>query len=264
MTQTRLPAVAGTFYPGNPVALSTMIDAMLAEGTVPDAISPPVALVVPHAGYVYSGPTAAIAYVRLRPWAGQIDRVVVMGPSHRVPLRGLGLSSADFFTTPLGDIPIDRAACDALLTHPGVHINDEAHQYEHSVEVQLPFLQRVLGDGWSLVPIVAGSGTASSIADAVGRLWAAPHTLFIISTDLSHYHDLNTARQVDRATAVSIISAAWESLGSDEACGVVPVRGALELARRHGERVSLLDLRTSADTAGPPERVVGYGSFLVR
>ena len=160
-------------------------------------------------------------------------------------------------------IPLDLDA-NRMLLERGAVLDDRAHEYEHSVEVQLPFLQRVLGDGWSLVPVVAGSGSATAVADVLDVLWGAPGTVFVISSDLSHYHDLHTARRLDRGTAATIVSAAWEQLGSDDACGVVPVRGALELARRRGEHVTLVDLRTSADTAGPADRVVGYGSFVVR
>jgi AmmeMemoRadiSam system protein B len=256
------------FYPRDPAELAATVDALLAA--VAQDLSgvaepgPPVALVVPHAGYHYSGRTAAAAYVQLRPWAHAIRRVVVVGPAHRVALRGLGLSSADAFATPLGAVRVDHDACSALLTNPAVSINDDTHRLEHSVEVQLPFLQRVLGDTWALVPVVAGTVNAPNVADAFADLWGAPQTLFVISTDLSHYHDLATTRRLDRATAATIVAAGWETLGSDDACGAAPVRGALELARRNGEHVRLVELSTSADAGGPTDHVVGYGSFVVR
>ncbi len=268
MSHVRPPAVAGMFYPRDPAELAATVDALIAavdRGVEADTRpGGPVALVVPHAGYRYSGRTAAVAYARLRPWAEEVRHVVVVGPAHRVALRGLGLSSADGFATPLGVVPVDRATCDALLARRGVAYNDHTHQLEHSVEVQLPFLQRVLGDTWSLVPVVAGTIDASQVADALADLWGAPQTLFVISTDLSHYHDLATTRRLDRATAATIVAASWETLGSDDACGAVPVRGALELARRNGEHVRLLELSTSADGGGPTDHVVGYGSFVVR
>jgi AmmeMemoRadiSam system protein B len=259
----RQPAVAGMFYPADAHELATLIDQLLDEAPEIDESTMPVAVVAPHAGYAYSGPTAAAVYRRLRKWAPTITRVVVVGPAHRVPVHHLALSSDDAFATPLGEIAIDLAVNRALLEH-GAKIDDRAHGHEHSIEVHLPFLQRVLGDGWSLVPMIAGSGSATAIADALTDLWGAEGTLVVISSDLSHYHDLHTARRLDRDTAAAIVAAAWEQLGSDDACGAVPLRGALELARRHGEQITMVDLRTSADTAGTADRVVGYGSFVVR
>jgi MEMO1 family protein len=264
MIVVRPPAVAGMFYPDRPGELTAMIDGFLADVRPTSDPAPPIALIVPHAGYVYSGPVAASAYARLIPWRHMIERVVVVGPAHRVPVRGLAVPSVSAFATPLGTITLDREAIDLLLTRPGVYVDDHAHGPEHSLEVQLPFLQRVLGDHWKLVPAIAGAAAAGPVADALEPLWGAPGTVFVISSDLSHYHDQTTARRLDHETAVAIAAAAWEQLGGEDACGVVPVRGALELTRRHGENVTLLDLRNSGDTAGPTDRVVGYGSFLVR
>lgn len=268
MRSVRPAAVAGMFYPGGTVALTTMVDGLLAEardavGDVGDG-GPPVALIAPHAGFVYSGPTAALAYVRLEPWREAIRRVVVAGPAHRVPVRGMVLSSASAFATPLGEVPVDVAANEALAAAGRAWVDDLAHAQEHSVEVQLPFLQRVLAPGWTFVPVVAGAASAEQVADALEPLWGAPGTLVVLSSDLSHYLDLARARRIDAVTADAIQRRAWEEIGSDQACGVVPVRGGLELARRHGQHVRLLDLRTSGDTAGDPHRVVGYGSFEIR
>ena len=260
----RLPAVAGTFYPADPVELASMIDGLLADAPVPTEERRPVALVVPHAGYVYSGGVAATAYARLRPWRGSIGRVVVIGPAHRVPVRGLALSSADAFATPLGTVSVDHPGVEAMLSRPGTAIHDDAHAPEHSLEVQLPFLQRVLGDDWTLVPVVVGFASAAAVADALAEVWASPGTLVVVSTDLSHYHDQETAMRLDRATAATIVAAAWERLDGARACGAAALSGALDLVRRRHERVELLSLQTSADTIGPPDRVVGYGSFVVR
>lgn len=261
---TRPPAVAGSFYPADPDELAALVDGLLDEVPDGDETRRPVALIAPHAGYVYSGPVAASAYARLRAWRSVIRRVVVIGPAHRVAVRGLGVTSAVAFETPLGAVPIDADATALLLARPYVRVDDTAHAPEHSIEVHLPFLQRVLDDGWRLVPVIAGSAHPATVADALGDLWAAPGTLVVVSTDLSHYHDLDTARRLDRQTAASIVTAAWERLDGARACGAVPVCGALELVRRRHERVELLDLQTSADTVGPPDRVVGYGSFVVR
>lgn len=267
MMRVRPAGVAGMFYPGSAHELQATVDRLLDDAgaaAAPPWDGPPVALIVPHAGYVYSGPTAATAYARLRPWRSEITRVVAVGPAHHVAVRGLVLSSADGFATPLGVVPADRDACDALLEGNGVSVDDRAHAPEHSVEVQVPFLQRVLAPGWRFVPVVAGSAGAAAVADALEPVWGAPGTLVVISSDLSHYLDIETARHLDRMTADAILRAAWEELRSEQACGLVPVRGALELARRHRQRVELLDLRTSGDTAGPRDRVVGYGSFVIR
>jgi AmmeMemoRadiSam system protein B len=264
MITTRRAAVAGYFYPDQPGELGSMLDSMLAAATPPQHDAAPVAIIVPHAGYVYSGPVAASAYASLSPWRDAIRRVLVVGPPHRVPVRGVALSGADSFETPLGRIPLDGAARDLLLTRPWVYVDDIAHAHEHSIEVHLPFLQRVLGDQWSLVPALAGEAPAETIADVLEPLWGTPGTLVVISTDLSHYHDHHTAARLDAATAAEIVAGRWERLHGDDACGAVGVRGALAMAGRRHQQVTLLDLRSSGDTAGPTDRVVGYGSFEIR
>ena len=263
MTTIRHAAVAGSFYPARPDELRALVDRLLDAAPHECDDTPPVALIAPHAGYVYSGPVAATAYARLLPWRHSITRVVVIGPAHRVPVHGLALSSAEAFATPLGLVHVDHLANGLLARQPGVHVDDRAHEQEHSVEVHLPFLQRVLGSNWSLVPVVAGAASVTEVADALDTVWAADGTLVVISSDLSHFHDAHTARRLDAATAADIVAGRWEHLAGEQACGAVPVRGALELARRHDETVRLLDLRNSGDTAGPDSRVVGYGSFVV-
>ena len=264
MTLVRPAAVAGYFYPDDPAELAAMVDGYLAAVPVPRDDAPPVALIVPHAGYVYSGPVAATAYARLAAWRDRIERVVVVGPPHRVPVRGLALSGADAWDTPLGRIPVDAGARRSLLARPDVYVDDRAHAPEHSLEVHLPFLQRVLGDGWSLLPVIAAGDDAATLADALEPVWGTPGTVVIVSTDLSHYHPQREARVIDGSTAEAIVAARWEVLDGERACGAAGVRAALELTRRHDEHVHLLDLRNSGDTAGSTDRVVGYGSFLVR
>ncbi|MGE3328603.1 MAG: AmmeMemoRadiSam system protein B [Acidimicrobiia bacterium] len=265
----RPAAVAGIFYSDDPATLTRNIDQMLASvRTCPSSVdvgsTAPIALIVPHAGYIYSGPIAASAYAQLAPWRDQIARVVAIGPPHRVAVRGIALSSASGFATPLGTIGIDTAANAVLASHRSVYVDDMAHAPEHSLEVHLPFLQRVLGDRWQLVPILVGGVPTTVVADTLAELWGAPGTVVIVSTDLSHYHDNDTARRLDQVTASMIVSRAWEAIKADGACGAGAVRAALELCRRGGQRVELLDLRNSGDTAGPSDRVVGYGSFAVR
>jgi AmmeMemoRadiSam system protein B len=266
-TRIRPPAVAGAFYPADREELIHLVDGLLAAVPAPDhidAVEPPVALVVPHAGYVYSGPVAATAYAHLLPWRDRVRRVVLIGPAHRVPVRGIAAPWSEAFATPLGRVAVDRAAIDILLRDRSVYVDDRAHAPEHSLEVQLPFLQRVLASDWTLVPLLAGGISAPAMADALDPIWAEPGTLVVVSSDLSHYLDLAAARTIDRDTAALVVAQAWEQIGHDQACGATPLRGALELSRRHDEHVRLLDLRTSGDTAGPDDHVVGYGSFVIR
>jgi hypothetical protein len=259
MTRIRQPAVAGTFYPGDASALERAVDTYLAgaEASGP----PPKALIAPHAGYVYSAPVAASAYVRLRPLAGQVRRVVLLGPSHRVPFRGVALTSAEAYRTPLGDVPVDREALASLEGLAQVGFLDEAHTWEHSLEVHLPFLQRVLGE-FSLVPIVVGDADAETVAAVLDRLWGGPETLIVVSSDLSHYHDYATAREMDGRTSALIAELATTELRGDQACGCRPINGLIQAVKDRGLKGEVIDLRSSGDTAGPKDRVVGYGAYV--
>jgi AmmeMemoRadiSam system protein B len=219
----------------------------------------PKALIVPHAGYVYSGPIAAHAYARLATGRRTIRRVVLLGPTHRVPVRGLALPTMRAFATPLGVVEVDRKAALLALTLPQVQESDAAHALEHSLEVQLPFLQAVL-DEFRIVPFAVGDATADEVADVIGRLWGGPETLIVVSSDLSHYHRYAEARAIDRGTADAIL-ALGPSIDHEQACGATPVNGLLLCARRRGLAPELLDLRNSGDTAGDKSRVVGYASF---
>ncbi|HAP74960.1 MAG TPA: AmmeMemoRadiSam system protein B, partial [Acidimicrobiaceae bacterium] len=193
---------------------------------------------------MYSGPTAGHAYAQLVPWRDAFDRVVLVGVPHRAPVHGLALCSADEWATPLGNIEVDLMASTDLLVHRGAVVDDRAHAREHSLEVHLPFLQRVLAPGWRLLPVIAGGADTVSIADLLGPWWSAPRTLVVVSTDLSHYHQQTEAQRLDRATADDIVHARWEGLDGNRACGASGVRAALELTRRHHQHVQLLDLRT--------------------
>ena len=259
MTLIREPAVAGQFYPGDAAELDGTIEILLgAVRDVNDAA--PKALIVPHAGYVYSGPVAATAYARLRPYRDRYQRVVLLGPCHRVPVRGLALSSADAFRTPIGDVPLDRALI-ASLESPHVHVFEATHEVEHSLEVHLPFLQTVL-ESFVLVPIVVGNTTPERVADVIDRVWDGPETLIVISSDLSHYLSYDKARAIDGATRQAIEDLEVRGLGHDTACGATPIAGLLLTAKRRGMRVTTLDLRNSGDTAGDRRHVVGYGSWM--
>jgi AmmeMemoRadiSam system protein B len=252
------------FYPADPAALRSAVRELLRAATTPGAESAPVskAVIVPHAGYIYSGPVAARAYARLAPLRGRVERVVLLGPSHRVALRGLALSSADAYDTPLGRVELDAAAAHSLAGLPQVKVLDAAHAMEHSLEVHLPFLQEVLGS-FRLIPLVAGDATPDEVAAVLERLWGGDETLIVISSDLSHFHDYETAQERDRRTTTAIEQLRYEDLDFDDACGRVPLSGLLLLARRRHLRVETVDLRNSGDTAGSRNRVVGYGAYLL-
>ncbi len=260
MKEVRPAAVAGSFYPGEAGVLKHDIQAMLAAVAAPaEAIAPPKALIVPHAGYIYSGPIAASAYAQLIPLRHQIRRVVLLGPVHRVPVRGLALPEADSFETPLGIIALDQQAMAQVSGLPQVVESVPAHAWEHSLEVQLPFLQMVLDD-FSLVPLAVGDATPQEVAEVLEHLWGGSETLIVISSDLSHYLPYDVAKRVDQATAQAIL-ALDAPVSHEQACGGTPVNGLLLAARHHHMKPHLLDLRNSGDTAGDHSRVVGYGAF---
>jgi len=261
MSAVRPAAVAGTFYPDAPGVLSAQVRAFLEE--VPHALKParqPKALIVPHAGYVYSGPIAAAAYARLAEGIERVRRVVLLGPAHRVPVRGLAVPTVDAFTTPLGDVEVDCAAVASALDLPQVCRSDRAHALEHSLEVQLPFLQTLLRS-FRLVPFAVGDATAAEVAEVIDLLWGGPETLIVISSDLSHYHAYAEAREIDQASARTVLELS-PTLDYEHACGALPINGLLTVARRRGLHPELLDLRNSGDTAGDKFRVVGYASFV--
>jgi AmmeMemoRadiSam system protein B len=222
----------------------------------------PKALIVPHAGYEYSGPVAGSAYARIAPAHGSITRVVLMGPSHRVAFHGLALPSASHFATPLGTVPVDQESIARALALPQVSVMDEAHGREHSLEVHLPFLQVALGP-FQLVPIVAGEAAAEEVGAVFETLWGGPETLIVASSDLSHYHDYSTAQQLDARTSTAIEALRGDVIRDEDACGSVPIRGLLWVAKRRGLRARILDLRNSGDTAGPRDSVVGYGAYVI-
>ena len=261
MSDTRPAAMAGMFYPEARSALALEVRAHLAVGESRGraGAGAPKAIIVPHAGYLYSGPIAGAAYARLAAGRETIRRVVLFGPTHRVPVRGLALPSVRAFATPLGPVAVDRAAADLALTLPQVALSDAAHALEHSLEVQLPFLQEVL-ESFAIVPFAVGDASAGEVSEVIELLWGGNETLFVVSSDLSHYHRYADARRIDRATGDAILALS-ATLDHDDACGATPINGLLLAARRRGLRPELLDLRNSGDTAGDKARVVGYASF---
>ena len=264
----RLPAVAGFFYPGDAPTLTGAVRKYLAEADakIPDRIhgrpaTVPKAIIVPHAGYVYSGLTAAAAYRTLAPARGIIKRVVMLGPCHRVAVRGLALPSATAFRTPLGDVAIDRDAVDAIRALPGVEIFDATHKDDHALEVHLPFLQVVLDD-FKIVPMIVGGAAPDDVARVLETLWGGPETLILISSDLSHYLSYDAARKSDDETRRAIEGFDLGALGDNSACGRHSIKGLLQVAKKKSLTVSTADVRNSGDTAGTKDRVVGYGSWL--
>jgi AmmeMemoRadiSam system protein B len=265
MSIVRPPAVAGSFYPDDSRQLLRELAGYLdAARLSPDEAEapPPKAVIVPHAGFAYSGPVAASVYARLAKARGTIRRVVLIGPAHRVALNGVAVSGAGAFLTPLGQVTVDRAAVEAILELPQVGVMEAAHEAEHCLEVQLPFLQQVLDD-FAIVPLVAGWWTPpQTVAEVLDRLWGGDETLILISSDLSHYFDYDTARRMDGATSRAIEALRPDDIGPDDACGRVPIRGLLTVAAQRGLKCRTVDLRNSGDTAGSRDRVVGYGAYL--
>jgi AmmeMemoRadiSam system protein B len=257
MLNVRPAAVAGAFYPARPDALRRLLAECLE--TARPATLRPKALIVPHAGYIYSGPIAASAYALLEPLRALIRRVVLLGPVHRVWVPGLALPGVAAFETPLGQVMMDQAGIAAIADLPQVGVSAAAHAEEHSLEVHLPFLQTVLND-FSLIPLAVGGASPEQVAQVLERLWGGDETLIVVSSDLSHFLPYTEAKQIDAATANAILNLDSHLIG-EQACGAYPINGLMLAARRHGLTPHLLDMRNSGDTAGDRNRVVGYGAF---
>jgi MEMO1 family protein len=266
LSRVRAPAVAGLFYPGSPSELTSALDALLEDAHARAASGPPRAaakvIVAPHAGYIYSGPIAATAYEALRADASRVRRVILLGPTHRVYVRGLALPGVDALETPLGALRVDAEAVASLAGMPQVVTSAAAHAQEHSLEVHLPFLQRLFGEQLAIVPLAVGEATPEEVADVLERLWGGDETRIVVSTDLSHHLPHARARRVDAETARRIVALA--SVEPAQACGARPLNGVLEVLRRRGLALELVDLRSSGDTAGGHDAVVGYGAFVAR
>lgn len=257
----RPAAVAGRFYPGHPEELRRTVMAFLESASLTDGPAPK-AIIVPHAGYPYSGPIAASAYARLAQDRDIIRRIVMLGPCHNAAFPGVAASSWEAFATPLGLVPIDACALSRLASFPQVVTRDSAHSEEHCLEVQLPFLQCALDAGFTLVPLLVGESTSQEIGEILSALWGGPETRLVISSDLSHYNEASVARELDAATAAAIEALEPDAIAREQACGGLAIRGLLHAARRHALRASTVDLRNSGDTAGSTRHVVGYGAFV--
>lgn len=263
-SHSRQPAVAGLFYPADSNTLKHDIQHFLDDANTKLSSSENrlKALIVPHAGYIYSGPVAASAYKQLMPFKHLIKRVVLLGPCHRVAINGLAVPDSSHFATPLGEIEIDQQAISALSQFSQVIVSEQAHREEHSLEVQLPFLQETL-DNFSLIPIVVGNASTQQVSEVINQLWGDDQTLIVISTDLSHYHDYQLAKQLDRATSDAIENLRPELIQYENACGRNALTGMLLATQQHQLTIQTLDLRNSGDTAGPKDSVVGYGAYVI-
>lgn len=258
----RPAAVAGTFYPGEAAVLREQLMGFMEEAAAAHGDEPaPKAFIAPHAGTIYSGPIAASAYVRLRKVRDTVRRVVLLGPAHRVALHGIAASSAHRFATPLGEVALDTALREELLALPQVHIDDEAHRLEHSLEVHLPFLQQVLGE-FQLLPLVVGNTPPVKVAEVIDYCWGGAETLVVVSSDLSHFQRYEQAQVVDAATSRMFEELNYQRLSGERACGVYPVSGLLLSLRRRGLDLRAIDVRNSGDTAGSRDQVVGYGAYV--
>jgi len=258
------PAVAGSFYSENPSVLQADIKALLEDATTADTNSTShiKALIVPHAGYIYSGPVAASAYACLRNRVQEIKRVILFGPAHRYPVTQLSSHSADYFSTPLGDIEVDKNLQNILQQKGLIRLLDQAFEGEHSLEVQLPFLQSILPE-FSVLPILTGQNDSDRISEILQLFWHEKDVLFIISTDLSHFHEYHLARELDKNTIDATLHLQYDTLGFDHACGLTGLKGIMKASKKLGTEITLLDARNSGDTAGSKNSVVGYASFLV-
>jgi len=261
MSPVRPAAVAGMFYDDDPGRLRSDVAAFVDAASPREEGPPPKAIIAPHAGYPYSGPVAGFAYANVKALAQRIKRVVLLGPTHRVYVRGVAASSVAAFATPLGDVTVDEATVRALVSELDfVRFSDEAHALEHSLEVQLPFLQEIF-PAFTLLPFAVGDAAPSQVQALLERLWGGDETLIVVSSDLSHYRSYEAAREIDAFTSEQIRRLVESKLTGEHACGYLPVGGLLRAAATHGLRCEVLDTRSSGDTAGPRDRVVGYGAY---
>lgn len=261
MHSVRQAAVAGSFYPADKNQLDKNIEYYLENCHQPE-IGEAKAFIVPHAGIRFSGMIAASVYASIAKSTLTFKQVVLLGPSHHVWFKGMAIPSVDSFVSPLGEIPLQKATLNELLQFPEIQVADEAHQQEHCLEVQLPFLQKVLHD-FSLIPIVVGETNYENVAQIIDYLWTLENTLFLISSDLSHFHDYETANQIDQETTLKIIAKDYQSIAPQMACGCIPIQGMLSVAQSKMLSVFCIGQCNSGDTAGDKSRVVGYAAYAI-
>jgi len=268
MTIIRPPAVAGTFYPADADILRSEIDGLIDAALHADATqnkATPKAIIVPHAGLMFSGNLAALGFATVRALKGQIKRILIIGPAHRMAFQGIALAKADGFATPLGTMRCDLPALQTSLSLPQVQMLDDAHKLEHGLEIELPFIQRLFGEtaDIGIVPLLVSRCSPRQVSEVIEKLWGGPETLIVISSDLSHFHDYDTAKRMDANTRKMIENFDAENIGSDDACGALPVAGMLLCARNRNMRIETLGMRNSGDVTGDKSRVVGYGAWAL-
>jgi len=267
----RPPAVASMFYPVGAAELRKAVQNYLSNAGTEEDVSQLKkeefaelrTLIVPHAGYIYSGKIAASAYRLLEQNKNQFKRVLLLGPAHRVLLEGAAFPEMVAFETPLGEITLDKELIEKILAEfSWISVSDKAHAEEHCLEVQLPFLQETLGE-FKLLPLVVGDAKTELLAALIQQFSKDHETLIVISTDLSHFHDYETAREIDGRTANAIELLEQNRISTEDACGAYPLRGALLAASQNQWKVHRLGLCNSGDTAGERGRVVGYGAWAM-
>ncbi|WP_404426095.1 AmmeMemoRadiSam system protein B [Thalassospira australica] len=264
----RPPAIAGTFYPAAPDMLRSEIDGLIhaaVESQTENDTPIPKAIIVPHAGLMFSGAIAGLGFATVRALKGTVKRIVIIGPAHRMAFQGIAIARADGFATPIGDVRCDLAGLQAALAWPQVQVLDEAHRLEHGLEIELPFIQRLFGEDADIgiVPLLVSRCSAWQVHEVIEALWGGPETLIVISSDLSHFHDYDTAKRIDDNTRAMIERFDAESITSGDACGALPVAGMLMSARKRGMRIRTLGMCNSGDVTGDKSRVVGYGAWAV-
>lgn len=262
MSLIKRPAVAGKFYPGDAKALRQMLAELFAAAAkrVAPINTCPKAIIAPHAGYIYSGATAAAGYQVLTAFADRIKHVTLLGPAHYIPVLGLACSSSDFFETPLGKLVVRPSLRSQILNLPQVKTNDSAFEKEHSLEVHLPFLQTVLNN-FTILPLLVGRAEPAEIAEVIEACWGDEHSLIVISSDLSHYLSYEQAQMIDQQTSAAIVSLQVDNIDRHQACGRSPIKGLLTAAQHHNLYVKVIEQCNSGDTAGDKSRVVGYASY---
>ena len=268
MTIIRPPAVAGSFYPADADILRSEIDGLIGAALHTDIVQNkaiPKAIIVPHAGLMFSGSLAALGFATVRALKDTIKRILIIGPAHRMAFQGIALAKADGFATPLGNLRCDLGALQSALALPQVQILDDAHRLEHGLEIELPFIQRLFGEKTDIgiVPLLVGRCSPRQVHEVIEALWGGPETLIVISSDLSHFHDYDTAKSMDNHTRAMIEALDAENIGSNDACGALPVGGMLLSARKRGMQIKTLGMRNSGDVTGDKSRVVGYGAWAI-
>ncbi len=252
--------VAGQFYPKERAQLIEMIENF--SSSEREIIYKPKAIIVPHAGFIYSGDIAAKAYKALIPLVDNYKKIILLSPAHRKSVTGVAYHNARKFACPIGDIPVNAELLSILKTNDSVYNDDEAFNFEHGLETHFPFISYIFRD-ISFLPLIVGNIDTQKLSDIFNLFWQADDILFIISSDLSHFHNYEICKTLDHETTQHIINLNYEKINHDAACGYYPLCGALKLAKDNNQKCYLLSLKNSGDSIGDKDSVVGYGSFII-